>query len=260
MRVKRKTKYMLRRHILFLAVAISLSACAMERDTKPKAQEPAPQPVVKPAPQVDLLNAMDRPSVEVYPLSGPPVDPFTRKNLQPLSQKVLAEGYPVMDPSVSVYPLSPPTSMPNVAMTNVRTDAQSMLYTGKVRSTAMQNPPYKMQPITGEDMGSGMTVKTEALPPIPPPADSPSIWGDVPTAHLPPMPPVPFPVQEMAPVAQPIYQPPQPGRQSPPIDTSYGGSAATVTSGLPAPSSVNPTAVNAERPNTNAVMPSLTGY
>ena len=163
---------MLRRHIVFTALVPLLAACAMEPDTKPMPDPVAPQaPVQQPAPQVDLLNAMDRPSVEVYPLSGPPVDPFTRKNLQPLSQKVLAEGYPVMDPSVTVYPLSMPTAMPNVAMNNVRTDAQGALYTGKVRSQAMQNPPGKMQPIigaedmggqsAGQDMGQGMTLQTE---------------------------------------------------------------------------------------------------
>lgn len=256
---------LLRRHILFLSLLPLLAACAMEKDSKPMPPQPAPPaPIAQLAPAPDLMNAMDRPSVEVYPLNGPVADPFTRKNLQPLSQKVLAEGYPVMDPSVTVYPLSMPTAMPNVTMDNVRADAQSALYTGRVRSQAMQNS-NKMQPIYDDgspapimSSDAGMVdVQTEALPPImPPPADSPSIWGDVPTAYLPPLPDMPA----YTPPSQPAYAPTQTGQRVAPVDTSYGGSGATITSGLPAPSSVNPATVNDEMPNTNAVMPSLTGY
>lgn len=257
---------MLRRPILFLSLLPLLAACADMTDTKPAAREEQPLPVAQPAPQqVDVLSAMDRDSVTVYPLNGPVQDPFTRKNLQPLSQKVLAEGYPVMDPSVTVYPLSTPTAMPNVAMDNVRVDAQSALYSGKVRSQAMQAQASapKMKPVYPEDDMTGGIVQSE-LPPIPPPADSPSIWGDVPTAYLPPMPGMPQ--QAPAPViGARVYEAPQAGKRSAPIDTSYGGTAAIVTNGMPAPSSVNPVAVNAETPNTNAVvpmpsMPSLTGY
>lgn len=87
----------------------------------------APEPLSAP---LDYATAMSGdPSVTVYPLTGPVPDPYTRKQLQPLSQKVIGEGYPVLDPSVIVFPPRTPERFPAAVPLagGVRVDANASI-------------------------------------------------------------------------------------------------------------------------------------
>ncbi len=146
--MKHRTKI----NIFSVLFILSLSACAqmgfvpdIPSHTSKVADESHHTPMMDtPAQpkQTDLLTTLNETtdsSVTVYPLTGEITDPYTRKNLQPLSSKVLAEGYPVLDPSVVVYPLRPPSSVPPVSFENVdQVGANSSLYSARVQSLASQ--------------------------------------------------------------------------------------------------------------------------
>ena len=158
-----------------LLLPLALSGCAKMYGVdmeQPQVEQPAPvakpMPAPKPFDPLVALNAV--PGVTVYPLNTPPSDPFTRKNLQPLSSKVIGEGYFVEDPSVNVYPPRLPQAVPAVTPmdSGVRVDAASALYSGKIRA---QEPPKTVlvpsapagQPV--DDMSGGV-IAQQALPPV----------------------------------------------------------------------------------------------
>ncbi len=134
------------------------------------------QPKMAPKPSIqanqnllETMNGTTDSSVTVYPLTGDIVDPFTRKTLQPLSSKVIAEGYPVLDPSVTVYPLRPPSAVPPVSFENVdQVGANSSLYSARVQSlTAQRDIEAGSFPNFPSSNKIVTSVESEALIPLP---------------------------------------------------------------------------------------------
>lgn len=200
---------MFRRYAALFLLPVALTACAQMYgvDTKePQVQHQAPVMTPPPAPKpLDPLAQLNSvPGVTVYPLNTPPSDPFTRKNLQPVTQKVLGEGYFVSDPSVNVYPPRLPQAIhDNVPMEGVRVDAAGALYSGKIRAqeppkTVLVEPVPAGQPV--DDMSGGV-IAAQPLPPVigerqvgvgqPQPQSQPQKgWGGMPNAVAYDAPPV----------------------------------------------------------------------
>ena len=156
------------RYILVACVMITLSACTVAQPEKTLQSDGMPV-MPQPKPQLDVLTALNSESVTVYPLTGDMRTPFSNKKLQPISEKVIGEGYPVLDPSVTVFPLKPPTSIPDVTFDNVQTGASSSLYSAKVKSMAAQRPPEddmppRIAPISEDVIGAD--IKSTPLAPI----------------------------------------------------------------------------------------------
>lgn len=148
------------RPILCVSLLLCAAACTMPgtQEAQPtwKSTQYTPLTPARPVPSDPMKALVTDSSVTVFPLSEPIHQPFSDKQLQPLSQKVLGEGYPVLDTSVTVYPLNPPRAIPNVAFENVaQTSADSSLYSARVQALAAQRPPE-------EDMGD--MVPFPALP------------------------------------------------------------------------------------------------
>lgn len=199
--------------ILSIITLSSLTACAQlgfEPDV-PRAHSntfTSSTPVIEdiPAPKVpsDLISTINDttdPSVTVYPLTGAIGDPYTRKNLQPISSKVLAEGYPVLDPSVSVYPIRPPSAVPPVAFENVnQVGASSSLYSARVQSLTAQREieegAFPNFPSTNKIITD---VQSEALLPLP---IEPLSTNDLDAVAMDAPPPLPF--EPMMPKQAPV--------------------------------------------------------
>lgn len=176
------------RPILCISLLLGVAACTTPKEAQPTWQSTQYKPMVperKPLAEPLEMLATDS-SVTVFPLDKPVTDPFSDKKMQPVSEKVLGEGYPVLDPSVSVYPLKPPTEVPSVAFENVQTGADANLYSARVKSLAAQRPLMdddmafpalpptdgaKMNASAEEVIGMGRdNIETTALPPIEGPA------------------------------------------------------------------------------------------
>lgn len=160
--IRQESRAMISRLFIIISTLAVLSACTTQQP-QPKPMAEAPM-IPQPKPELDVITALNTPSVTVYSLKGNEQNPFSNKQLQPLSQKVIGEGYPVLDPSVIVYPLNPPTSIPNVAFDNIRTGADSSLYSARVRAMAAQRP---MERESLPVIGAGQTsIEATPLPPI----------------------------------------------------------------------------------------------
>lgn len=134
-----------------------------------------PVPAEKPAFDTSAMDVMGQvdPSVKVYPIKdGALPDPYIKSNLQPLSEKVIGEGYVATDPSVTVYPPRMPTAIPDLApMEGVKVDATASLYSAKVRALAKQRrdepinpPPLPVEALSMDDMEGDM-IGSVPMPP-----------------------------------------------------------------------------------------------
>lgn len=118
----------------------------------------------------ETMNQID-PSVRLFSLRGQPAYPLINKPLQPLSEKVIGEGYVATDPSVTVYPPRLPTAVPALApMQGVRVDASTALYSAKIQNEARMNPrldppelPIEAVSMAELDMEDGQSATSDDM-------------------------------------------------------------------------------------------------
>lgn len=230
--VKRKHG-MTHRLLTMILLSAALSGCSQfegwgpyewwqmeQSQSAPKQQENSadtgmPVPAAKPVLDTSAMEVMNQidPSVKVFSIKdGPMPDPYMKSNLQPLSGKVVGEGYVATDPSVTVYPPRMPTAVPDLApMEGVKVDATASLYSAKVRAMAKERtdlnnpPPLPVEALSMDDMEGDMTGRV----PMPPVRDDRSLDNIAPIAAeaLPPVQEIevpsraPIQIREAAPIA-----------------------------------------------------------